>query len=347
MLRVRRGFTLIELLVVIAIIAILIALLLPAVQQAREAARRTQCKNNLKQLGLAIHNYHDVFGAFPPGYGAKVATPTHDHNTKSAFMRLLPYIDQANLYNTIDQGVPMMNGSLGYDTTIQARNTAAAATVIAGFLCPSSPVANVTDDYMYPAGAFGGGFPAATMTAKMARADYCGTTGVRGTFGSIAYPTGQGSDRGGVILPAGQTGVPGFPGYSPGATTRIRDVLDGTSNTFLLGERTGGTIMYWKRTVAPNPPVVAIIGQTNGGAWADSLIFEHWLQGSLYDGSGNGGPCGINCTNIRGNGFHSFHDGGCHFLMADGAVRFINANLAQSIMGGLITCKKGEVLGEF
>ena len=102
--RTRRGFTLIELLVVIAIIAILIALLLPAVQQAREAARRTQCKNNLKQLGLALHNYHDVHRCFPFG---------HEGTTKSfsAFSMLLPYLEQANVYNQIDFNVPISHAN--------------------------------------------------------------------------------------------------------------------------------------------------------------------------------------------------------------------------------------------
>src|SRR5690606_20788824 len=94
----RRGFTLIELLVVIAIIAILIALLLPAVQQAREAARRTQCKNNLKQFGLALHNYHDAFDLFPYGHQQEIAGATKRRNCW--FQSILPYIDQAPRYNT-------------------------------------------------------------------------------------------------------------------------------------------------------------------------------------------------------------------------------------------------------
>ena len=102
--RKRSGFTLIELLVVIAIIAILIALLLPAIQQAREAARRTQCRNNLKQLGLALHNYHDVYRMLPPGYRFKPNSPIEAMGT--ANVSLLPYLDQANLKDFADAEIP-------------------------------------------------------------------------------------------------------------------------------------------------------------------------------------------------------------------------------------------------
>lgn len=324
------GFTLIELLVVIAIIAILIALLLPAVQQAREAARRTQCKNNLKNIALAFHNYHDTYNLFPPGYIAAIP----DHNTRSALTLILPYIEQANLYNSIDPHVPMFMGPGGYNPTVQQANTNAAAQVLTVFLCPSN-IANPTDDYMYPAGAFGGGFPAANCVWKGGRTDYGGTSGVRGVFGNLAYNNNQGGDREGALRAAG-------PG---GSNSNFRDFTDGTSNTFLVGERTGGSKLYYKKQVQSALP--AVLGLTNGGSWSDAIAFEHWLQGSLYNGSGNGGPCAINCTNIRGNGFHSFHDGGAQFAMADGAVRFISENIAQSTFAGLITRKKGEVLGEF
>ena len=342
MSRVRsRGFTLIELLVVIAIIAVLIALLLPAVQQAREAARRSQCKNNLKQLGLAFHNYHDTANCFPPGYFLILAIPQTDQHVKGANVHLLPYIDQAPVYNQLDQNVPLYNGPTGFNTTVQAANTALAATIISGFMCPSTPGPNV-DDYAYPAGAFGP-FPNATATFRGGRCDYSGTTGIRGTLGNI-YNGNQG-DRDGAIQVAGQQLPAGAPGYKPGSVGRIRDIVDGTSNTFILGERTGGRIMYYGMQAAP--AAVQALGPVNGGAWADPLLYEHWLQGANYDGTGNGGPCAINCTNIRGNGFHSFHVGGCHFLMADGAVRFISANLSAQTMGALITRKNGEVVGEF
>jgi len=331
-----RGFTLIELLVVIAIIAILIALLLPAVQQAREAARRTQCKNNLHNLGLAFHNYHDSMNIFPPGYNVIIVP--QDHNTKSAFERLLPYIDQAPLFNQIDQSTPMFNGCGTYDATILARNVASAAQILPIFMCPSSPAA-AQDDYLYPQGAFGNNFPGGNCTWRGARCDYSGTTGVRGVFGNIAYNGNQQGDREGVIVYGGQGGN----------TSRMRDLTDGTSNTFVVGERTGGATLYWKYTKANIQPaaLATALGQTNGGSWPDSLVFEHWLQGALYDGSGNGGPCAINCTNIRGNGFHCFHVGGAHFLMGDGAVKFVSENLAQSTFAALITRKKGEIVGEF
>ncbi len=330
----KRGFTLIELLVVIAIIAILIALLLPAVQQAREAARRTQCKNNLKQLGLAVHNYHDTFNSFPFGY---YLVPPFT-NYRNAFTMLLPYIEQGTIYSQIDHNVPMMNGPTGYNATAQATNVALAATVIPAFLCPSS-IGPTTDDYLYPANGFGPTVPPVNCTWKGGRSDYSGTTGVRGTFANLAYNNNAGGDRGGAIVAAGG-GVPGISG----SRTNMRDITDGTSNSFLFGERTGGVKIYYKSQAAVGLP--AILGQTNGGSWSDSLLFENWLQGSLYDGTANGGPCGM-CTNMRGNGFHSFHTGGCQFVMCDGSVKFVSENVSQAIFAGAITIQKGEILGEF
>lgn len=324
-----RGFTLIELLVVIAIIAILVALLLPAVQQAREAARRTQCKNNLKQIALAVHNYHDTADMFPPGY---IAAPPNQ-STRSLYTMILPYIEQANLYQQIDSSIPMFNGPTGYDAVRQAQNVALAATVIPAFLCPSS-IGPTTDDYLYPAGAFGGGFPAANCTWKGGRTDYGGTSGIRGTFANLAYNNNAGADREGVFVAAGVGG----------GTSKMRDLTDGTSNTFLMGERTGGVKIFYKSTAAVGLP--AILGQTNGGSWSDALVFENWLQGSLYDGTGNGGPCAM-CTNMRGNGFHSFHTGGCQFAMCDGSVRFVSENISQAIFAALVTRKKGEIVGDF
>lgn len=321
--RAPSGFTLIELLVVIAIIAVLIALLLPAVQQAREAARRTQCRNHLKQLGLALHNYHDNFRLFPPSY--ILALP--DFNFQPMGVMLLPYIDQAPMYNMYNSSMPAISPPLIYPAATVAQNVSVTKTPLSFWMCPSVPMES-TFTYVWPANAFGAGVPPTNLTFQGARADYSACTGVLGTFANIAYNGNAGGDREGVMIPNGA--VP----------SSVAAVLDGTSNTFLLGEKTGGNVIYYKlvaQTTLPQP-----LRDTNGGAWGDILLGEHWIAGSLYDGTGSGGPCPINCTNLRGRGFHSFHVGGAQFLMADGAVKFVGQNVAAQVFAAAITRKKGE-----
>lgn len=321
----RRGFTLIELLVVIAIIAILIALLLPAVQQAREAARRTQCRNNLKQLGLAIHNYHDNFNMFPPAY---ILAPP-DLNFQPLAIFLLPYMDQAPLYNQYNSTMPAFSPPLIYPAATMAQNVQVTKTPLVVWRCPSTPLAD-TFTYVWPANAFGAGLPPANLTFEGARADYSVTTGINGTFANIAYAGNTGGDREGALVATG-----------PGSTnSRMRDLIDGTSNTFLLGERTGGNTIYYRNQ--PQPSLPAALRDTNGGAWGDILLGEHWVAGSLADGTGSGGPCPINCTNLRSRGFHCFHTGGAHFLMGDGGVKFVSENVAAQTFAAAVTRKKGE-----
>ncbi|MFQ5732026.1 MAG: DUF1559 domain-containing protein [Planctomycetaceae bacterium] len=330
-----RGFTLIELLVVIAIIAILIALLLPAVQQAREAARRTQCKNNLKQFGIAFHSYHETHNIMPFAYAVGPRL-----NASTWGIQLLPYIEQTPLYNQIDPKVPAFDqaGRLGFNPASVRRNVLAIQTVLQVFMCPSSPSGNEVYQGAIPANAGGPGVPPLTLTWNGARSDYCIATGVRGDFSRIAYAGRAGGNREGAIQPGGLFGR---------ANNRFRNITDGTSNTFLLGERAGGNTIYRKHQ--EDTTLTRIFGPINGGQWGDILNGEHWLQGALYDGrvGPNGGPCGINCTNLRGGGFYSFHPGGAHFLLADGHVRFISASVAQRILAALITRKKGEVVGEY
>jgi prepilin-type N-terminal cleavage/methylation domain-containing protein/prepilin-type processing-associated H-X9-DG protein len=330
-----RAFTLIELLVVIAIIAILIALLLPAVQQAREAARRTQCKNSLKQLGLAFHNYHDTFLSFPFGW-----TLGSNLHLSSYGVMLLPYLDQAPLYNQWNSSVPAINeaAAVGFQTpAIITQNLQVIQQPLAVFMCASATGA-VKHNYTLPANAGGPGVPPINITWTAARSDYCAATGIRAQYATFAFGPNPQGDRAGVLV---QTGMGGKP------ITSMRDITDGTSNTFLLGERFGGTDIYMKRQKA-TIAAVAAAGVANGGGWGDFLNGEHWLAGALYDGDPRtGGPCGINCTNSRGGGFYAWHEGGCHFLMADGAVRFISENIAQATLGAGITRARGEVMGEF
>lgn len=197
-----KGFTLIELLVVIAIIAVLIALLLPAVQQAREAARRSQCKNNLKQMGLAMHNYHDQSRMFPPGaVYARInpsATPAIYHNYISAWVFIMPFIDQANLYSTWNFNY-MQNESPNSDVNGPNRKP------VSTYFCPSRPS---RPTHFFAAGA---------------------TTSAAGDY---ALSAGTGSVTAGASAGTSAPGV--FYVNSP---TKMRDVTDGTSNTILVGEK--------------------------------------------------------------------------------------------------------------
>ncbi|MEZ6063596.1 MAG: DUF1559 domain-containing protein [Planctomycetaceae bacterium] len=334
-----RGFTLIELLVVIAIIAILIALLLPAVQQAREAARRTQCKNNLKQMGLALHNYHDAHLSFPFAWmlGA-------DFNSSVWSVQILPYLEQANLWRELDPNIPAYDQAAAFGfgpASSIARQQAAIKTPLQVYLCPSTPGMVLHTYDLTPAG-----FP---LTWTAARSDYTPTTGVRAGIAVIAYKGNPGGNRGGAMNAVGFN--PSNPTGSSDDTTKMRDFTDGTSNTIAVGERVGGTTIYDSRHQG-NGTYTTVLGTTNGGAWSDLLNGENWIAGALYDGTPspfapNGGPCPINCSNARGAGLYSFHVGGAQVLLMDGSARFLSANIDAGIFAGLITRSKGEVLGEF
>jgi prepilin-type N-terminal cleavage/methylation domain-containing protein len=332
---IRRGFTLVELLVVIAIIGILVSLLLPAVQAAREAARRMQCSNNLKQLALAFHNYHDTHKAFPMGYFVWINPAGGNYNVQAWGQLLLPFIEQQVLADQYDYRVAPVNeaGPIG-----QA-NIAIISTVIRTFTCPSAPNPTIrVYDGFVPANAVPG-LP--QLTWRAAPSDYGIATGVRGIFANMAYanfPGGAGGLRHGMIQPHIQI---------VGVTSSFREnnfavVLDGTSNTILLAERTGGSDIYTlrKQLNVPQP-----FPQMNGGGWGDALNGEHWMSGTLYSGQTwppQEGPCGINCTNMRGYGFHSLHPQGCQFALGDGSVRFVNQSVTQFVLASLITREKGE-----
>lgn len=328
----RSGFTLVELLVVIAIIGILIALLLPAVQAAREAARRAQCQNNLKQIGLALHNYHDSYRRFPPAY----VIDTRNLNWCSWAVMILPQLEQGALFDRYDTRVPPMDqaGMLGHSQTVANSNIDVISTPLSVFLCPSAGHDDLIYQASLPTDAGGPGMPPLDLSWKAAISDYCLPTGVRGDFANLAYQGNAGGDRHGAMQPTAPFGD---------GSGRIADIRDGTSNTFLVGERLGGADIYQRRQKST---AMAPYGPANGGGWGDFLNGEHWLQGALCDGTvgPNGGPCGINCTNLRGGGFYAFHDGGCHFLMGDGRVRFVGATVDQAFIAGQITRSKGEVI---
>ncbi|HJZ91585.1 MAG TPA: DUF1559 domain-containing protein [Gemmataceae bacterium] len=237
---IHRGFTLIELLVVIAIIAILIGLLLPAVQKVREAANRIKCQNNLKQIGLACHNYHDTNNALPPGYKAIVPYVDGETDTTpgwgwAAF--LLPFLEQDNLYRQINLAQPI-NGS------------PAAGQVIHGFLCPSDPVPPIA--FQVP-DAFG------ATVATVAPASYAGCIG--GDESEVEAKTGEGV-------------------FFRNSAVRLTDITDGTSQTLMVGERAWTFAQGTWAGAVPNGvcrrgPNNRCPGGSNGSAPAPTLTLSH------------------------------------------------------------------------
>ncbi|HUQ72286.1 MAG TPA: DUF1559 domain-containing protein [Planctomycetaceae bacterium] len=289
----RLGFTLIELLVVIAIIAILIALLLPAVQQAREAARRTQCRNNLKQLGLAMHNYHDIYQMFPPGglwtdqnQNGQITDDTNvGHWAWGTF--LLPQIDQAPLYNRMQPGNRTPLAVYAFDRELMR-------TALPAFRCPSDNGDVLCDPQRDLS--FLGTVAADRLTA---RSNYVGSNDDNDVpdYGAMGA-----NDNTGVFKIAG--------------VVRIRDIVDGTSNTFAIGERDSLDIGAIDHDAAVIYAVEMRVDADDDDSMEAVLASaDRPLNHRVDDGQEN-------------EVFSSYHTGGGHFLMADGSVRFISENIS-------------------
>jgi len=363
----RKAFTLIELLVVIAIIAVLIALLLPAVQQAREAARRTQCKNNLKQMGLAFHNYESTYGRFPPALTA-LAGPiwggavgegipsTVDNGNFHAWPEfILPYIDQAPLYNAMNFSLPLTytDSTLSTGTVYNyitsspypvAQSVLPAKTAIPGFICPSSPhpgtmYAPYIDDWL--AGSFTSAPPTYHGGGPL---DYVGKWprgNMHGTLNGIAYGSFA------SVLDINSANGAGCVGV------KIAEIIDGTSNTILVGENSAAGSQMW----AMGKPwgkfcdVCSAPNQAMGPAWTDwqwstGTDLSGRTPGSVHTyGTESNGNCSINCENYRN--FYSFHVGGAHVALCDGTVRFISQNVNLETMVRLHLFGDGQVVGEY
>ncbi len=334
----KRGFTLIELLVVIAIIAILVSLLLPAVQQAREAARRTQCKNNLKQLGLAVHNYHDVFNRFPPGYTqanlpAATGPGLGGFQGTSVFCAILPYIEQTNLYNTFDQSVPRRN--------IATTPGVLSGTVVQAFLCPSDAgIGNGLDT-----------FTAATPTQYYGRTNYRANGGSRPIFATS-------STNDGVFMCVGP-GARKAASAQTGFCTSMRDITDGTTNTIMFGEHhkvdrnfdtftaagwnSGSTIAGWSRWYPAGGD--SGLGNLMCGAFAPIGYTTPWAHGTT--GAPGSQSAWFTFQDMRLSAIGSAHTGGAQVVLCDGSVRFLSNSLSFSILQYLCQREDGQVLGEF
>ena len=315
-----RGFTLIELLVVIAIIAVLIALLLPAVQQARVAARRSQCKNNMKQLGLALHNYHDTFTVFPPGGTTLIASIRQGHNL---FADLLPYFDQAAIYN-------QMNWSTsGWNTGSAAPTAHESATlkVLPSLICPTSTTATYNGYGWYP----GTTYPYLSGQA---------VTHYAAIMGSTQAPNTTARSTTGLFQLNGKNG--------------IRDISDGASNTMALGEYSG---------LAKGQPKgkVNLAGPDQTYGWFNSSPawygFYDYGDAGVYGiqlGAMKTVTYAPNAAWLFGGASTSFnqslkssHVGGVHCLLGDGAVRFLSDSIALPTLYNLADIADGNRMGEF
>ena len=359
----RTGFTLIELLVVIAIIGVLVALLLPAVQQAREAARRTQCRNNLKQIGLAMHNYLDSFSQFPPGRmapsrGQAVGMPCW-YGHVSPLYHILPYIDQANIYNQLNQSETRVR----MGSPLCTRNAFVRTVALPAFMCPSDPrhsSGNNTNSYranfgahVYAGRRFGSDINVDPVYTPRAAAALDGALG--GSFG----------DNGGI---------------------KMSQFTDGTSNTIMYSERIIGTAAaaanlgnYMFRSggsnlvtaSSPTNDTASVVAACATGDATDPNNYRTdwgwtsgddpaWYYSSFQQGAYNHvqtpnfprPDCG--CGSIPDDEHvvaiitaRSYHTGGVHSLLADGSVRFVSNSIDLGVWQAAGTRAGGETLGEW
>lgn len=326
----RRGFTLIELLVVIAIIAVLIALLLPAVQQARAAARLAQCKNNLKQIGLGLHNYHGTHGVFPMGVIFRADAQMDGFNVENGInwtdmsasnsyapdeaafgwsMYILPYLEQGPLYDAI--AADTENFATGFDNN----DSATGKTPLSVYMCPSDPSPAINKDRVNRNPANKNQTNPPEEADRYAKSNYPGVAGYLGDTLSpntgLIFADLEGNNLNGVFF--------------ANSDISIGDISDGTSNTFMVGERDGGPVR-------------------NPGLWIgnENIYFMDPTMGLCQ----NNAARRLNGTSVW-DGFGSMHTGGANFLMADGSVHFISENIDGNLYMWLASRAGGEVAGEF
>lgn len=335
MLRRRSGFTLIELLVVIAIIAVLIALLLPAVQQAREAARRSQCKNNLKQIGLAMHNYHETFNCFPLGARAGATTNSGGAADTDRWaggvnwrVPILPYIDQAPVFNKLN--FELGSWFSGYASrTANNGNAILIGLTMPVYMCPSSNV----DPFINTAS------PQYDNPGRLLAMHYVGIAG--------AYD--DPANRGSAACNTGNYGIVCANGVMrPSQLTKMSNVIDGSSNTIVVSEQSG---MVGNFAISAN----------YGGGWngvSQTYAASSMTNLTTYFYAGittvRFAPNTKTTTSTASDHpymtntiLNSLHTGGIHTLMGDGAVRFVSDNVNMVTFRGACSMDDGQVLGEF
>jgi prepilin-type N-terminal cleavage/methylation domain-containing protein/prepilin-type processing-associated H-X9-DG protein len=404
--RSRTAFTLIELLVVIAIIAILIGLLLPAVQKIREAAARMQCSNNLKQLGLAAHNYHNNYDMFPFGavkhriYSPPGGTLIVEYNRHTWATLLLPYFEQDNLQrnwpfhytgptppgpNNVTVGV-RSSGTFTLPATGDLAMGAIASQPIKMLLCPSDPAVGSTSPYgvvtdlqnKAPAGNYAAWSPAngyQPLPAGDPGYWQWGITSYHGNGGTAVYGVlklysacaicdGQNDSRDGVILlwqyfnGSGVLNAASTNNIDCRTPVSIPAVTDGTSNTFLFGEKslydpgydancTNSQNALLTKSFWANPSMVDVVAGTEFPLNSSFQTLKGLLAGGCPDQNVTGGDA-TNCAcDARSVNFSSNHAGGVNFVYCDGSVRFVSQSIALVTLRALSTRAGGEVISDY
>ncbi|QDS91843.1 Type II secretion system protein G precursor [Roseimaritima multifibrata] len=331
--RRRFGFTLVELLVVIAIIGVLVGLLLPAVQAAREAARRMQCSNNLKQMGLAIHNHESTF-KYMPAWGKDIAAadypsppnPLGQNAAHGPLLHLLPYLEQKSLYDLYDPkrsyldpiNMPAPWGTLD----------PGAFTPVTAYLCPSTPGDPPGDygTYFESIGLPGGSFNAP-------RTDYSPIRGLHRTLAVCA----------GMPDVSTNNGMLGSTDLERKWSIKMSEVTDGLSNTILFGEQAGRQKLYFRNKSTPGSTLL------DGGLTLNSYYGDQNIARQLrgYSGASIADPEQPGCSAINVynlNGLYAFHPGGVQVVLGDGSVRFVSETTSATVFGSLVTRDGGEVV---
>jgi len=333
----RPAFTLIELLVVIAIIAILIGLLLPAVQKIREAANRMKCSNNLKQIGLALHNYENTYGYVPAwGFDFVTAPPGNPYGSNqghSTLTQLLPYVEQGNILTTLNlqrSVIDPVNMPPAYGTNSNS------TTVIKLFICPSAPGSRPTDYGPYFAA---NGLPLGPIL--LPPTDYAP---LRGVHGSLQTCTGG-------TTPTGMEdqGMLGTNDRKNKPTVTFAETTDGLSNTICFAEIAGRQRAYYMG----RPNAGSSLG--DGGLTLNCALADYNTARQIHGYSAAAAaplpsgvsepPAGCSSINVSNvNGLYAFHTGGVNILLGDGSVRFLRDSTSPGVLAAMITRNGGEVL---